>query len=415
MNRKRMVCLLAVLVLLQACGSGSSSQAQPDIKMYYAIALTGGFAEQGTNACNGAKFAADSINQQGGIAKGPHQGAKLVIECIDNQQSPEASATIASKYVADPSVWTMMGFYSGAEAQAAAIVAARANLSIIGSNVSTEYLTQTVHNVLLMIPRIRAFGYAWVDFCKSYYGATKIADLSPDFSYMASYRQGRDDALHGGVPGVSLVSEQTYNDPGTQDFSPFISKIEASGAQCLLLGSYPPEQCKIAAQARQLGLTIPIIDFEGAGTSNSCIQAGGKAYVGLAFGEYIPFPPPPGSTYAKVAAAFQAKYNAPMGSYPAYSYDSVLAVKCALEDGAKTREDLLQYLGKVDCPGVTGQLKFQGLRPLERTLTVLEATGDTLDAREPVATYDLLVDGTARLVKLLATCADRPTCKFMIS
>ncbi len=404
-------------LLASACGGGETSGAtsQADIKMMYTIALTGGIAQLGQNACNGAKMAADDINAQGGISKGSHKGAKLVVDCIDNEQSPSVSTTLANKYVADPSYWTMMGFYGSGEGQAAALVAQRANLSVIGSNIGASFLTETVHNVLVMIPPLQALGYSWVDFCKSYYGAAKIADLSPNYSYIPDYRKGRDKAINGGVSGVSLVSEQTYDDATTQDFSPYLSKIKASGAQCLLLGSYPASQCKITAQARSLGLNIPILDFTDSGTNQQCAAAAGKSYVGMAFGDYLTFPAPAGSPLETAAKKFTAKYSQPFGSYPAYSYDSVLAVKCAIEDGANTREDLNKYLPNINCPGVTGQLKFVNNRPGERTLTREEATGSTVDALEAVAYYVGKADGTATLTKLVnGKCADRPTCKFML-
>jgi branched-chain amino acid transport system substrate-binding protein len=404
--------LMLLVFALTACGGGGSGQSQPDIKMIYAIGLTGSFAQTGQSACNGAALAADDINKQGGISKGPHKGAKLVVECIDNSQSASASATIANKYVADSGYWTMMGFYSTGEAVAAATVAQRSNLSVIATDVSGSALTESVHNVLVIGPRIQTLGYAWVDFCKSYYGASKIADLSPSYSYIADYRSGRDAALKA-TPGLTMVSEQTYDDTSTQDFAPFISKIKASGAQCLLLGSYPASQCKITAQARQLGLKIPIVDFTGSGTSTTCVQAAGAAYVGMAFGLTFPFPPPAGSYLEKVSKEFQAKYSQAFTLYPSYSYDSVLAVKCAIEDGASTREDLVNFLPKINCQGTTGPLKFTDNRPGERTLTEVEATAPNVDALEPVAIYTA-VDKTATLVKLIAKCADRPTCNFML-
>jgi branched-chain amino acid transport system substrate-binding protein len=406
-----------MLLILQGCGGSSTNTTTggQTLNIYYAIPLTGGFADAGQTACNGAKMAADEIDSSGGIPSGPEKGDKLAVQCVDSQQSPEVASTIASRYASDPSVWTMMGFYSSGEAQAAGLVAQRSNLSIIGSNVGGSFLTEgSLHNVLVMIPPLQSQGYAWVDFCHTYYGATKIADLSPNYSYTPDYRKGRDKALSA-EPGIQLVSEQTYDDTSTKDWSPFLSKIKDSGAQCLLLGSYPPEQCTIAAQARQIGLNVPIVDFTNSGTSQSCVQAGGSAYVGLAFGQYIAYPPAPGSKYADAFSRFQAKYNEPMGSYPAYSYDSVIALECALKDGAKSREDLVTYLPKINCPGITGQLQFVTNKPLARELTYTEASSASASALDPVVTYIASPDGTAKLDKVIATCASRPICSKFVA
>jgi branched-chain amino acid transport system substrate-binding protein len=357
-------------------------------------------------------LAAEDLNSRGGITAGEHKGRRIEVNCVDNQDSADVTATVASQYIADRDTWTLFGFYSSGTAQAAAIQAARAHLSVIGSNVAAEFLTTKSDNVVVRTPRLSSFGYAWVDFCKAYYGASRIGDLSPDFSYIAEYRTGRDRAL-GEVPGVRLVGQETYPGGTTKDFSPYLTKLRNSDADCLLVGSYPPEQCEIASQARSQGVTAPIADFSASGTGPSCVKAGGTAYTGLVFAQYLPLPPPPGSLLEQVGARYKQKYGEEMNGYAAYSYDSVLLAAQAIADGAKTREQLLDHIAKVDIPGLAGQLKFtDDLRPVERTFTILEATATgTLD---PLAQYRMHPDGTAER-QSVANCSTRPSCQLNLS
>jgi branched-chain amino acid transport system substrate-binding protein len=412
-NPRRLAAVLfATTVVAAACGGGTSNSGSGSetLTMYYAAPLTGGAADPSIAGCRGGQLAADDINASGGIPNGPHKSAHLKVECIDNQQSADASATIANRYVADKNVWTMFGFYGSGEALAAALVAQRANLSIIASNVGADFLTDQVHNVAVMLPRLESQGFAGVDLCKTYYKTTTVADLSPDFSFIPSYRKGRDAAVK--AESMALVSEQMWPDGSTQDWSPYLSKLNSAGAQCILLGGYPPEQCRIASQARQLGLKQPIIDFTVSGTGPSCVKEGGKYYNGLIFGDALPANAAPGSLQAKIDAEYRTKYNQGLPGYAAYAYDSVLAAEYAIADGAKTREDMVKYLANVDGNGIAGPIKFQGMRPTARTLTWYEVSVSSsgVGQQDPIAVYTLFPDGTAKQ-QSVADCSSRPTCQ----
>src|SRR5205809_2181515 len=104
----RSTTIAVAVALVVACGGGggSSSGTNETIKLWYAGPLTGGNAQLGGSGCQGAQLAAEDINNRGAIRSGPHKGAKLSVQCVDDQQSADVEATIASRYVSDPSVWT---------------------------------------------------------------------------------------------------------------------------------------------------------------------------------------------------------------------------------------------------------------------------------------------------------------------
>ena len=395
-----------LVTLSSASGAASGGKGQT-ITLYYAAPLTGGANYDGIQGCDGEKLAASNIDSHGGIPRGPLKGAKIAVQCFDDKDTSSIDSSIAARYAATPSVWAMGGFYSSGSALAAAIVAERSGLVVIASNVAADFLTTQVHNVYTMLARLQSAGGAAADFCQSYYGAKKIAALVPNYSYIPSYMQGVTSATK--KDKLSLVSNQTWPDGQTTNWNPYLSQI-SSGAQCLLLGAYPPEQCEITSQARQLGLSIPSIDLTDSFTSSSCIASAGKYYKGMIFGNLLPAHMAKGSLLSQVSAQFQRTYHQQLSYYAGNGYDSVLAVEYAIMAGAKNRTDLLNYLGKVHGPGVTGPIGFVNQRIGLRYLSFMEATSNT-GAMQPVAEYALTSNGGWKRT-FVDNCHARPTCQL---
>src|SRR5690606_1614669 len=137
--------------------------------------MTGASSELGTDMCNGAKLAAEHINEAGGVESGPLQGTTFEIECADNPDfSTDVAATAASRYLSDPSIWVSGGYASSAEALAAGEVVAADGLAVIGSAVGAGFLTEESDNIIALFPDTAGVGYASVDFCNSYFGGSSI-------------------------------------------------------------------------------------------------------------------------------------------------------------------------------------------------------------------------------------------------
>lgn len=404
--------LLTVTGLVAACSTSASNSSASGgsnaaINLYYTAPLTGGAAQDGIAGCQGEQLAVANINAAGGISAGPLRGAKLSVSCLDDQGTSTVDASIAARYVSDPNTWALSGFYASGSALAAALVAQRAGLVVIGSNVAANFLTTQVHNVYTVLAKLPPAGAAAAQFCKSYYGADKIAELNPNYSFIQSYQEGAAQAISSG--GLKLVYNGTWPDGSVTNWNPYLSKIASSGAQCILLGGYPPEQCQIAYQARQLGLTQPIIDFSDSYTSSSCAKAAGSHYAGLIFGNVLPPTFDSNPLGAKLAAQFQKKYGYAVNFYAVNGYDSVLAVAYAIEAGATSRTQLLTYLGKVNGPGFGGTIAFSNQRIGTRYLTFLQANTD--GSLTPVAEYTLLTGNQLVQQVFVTKCAQTVSCQ----
>ena len=370
--------------------------------------MTGANSDLGAEFCNGSKLAA-----QTGIIKGPMAGAKLVIDCVDNPTfDVNVSVTDATRFVSDPSVWTMGGFGISANTQAAAQVAAKAGLDITSSGGAADFLTDTgAGNVWVDFPRVSAFGAATVDFCHRYYGATVVASLHPDYSYLAP-------ALASGKLQAANL-QMTWNvdlayQPGITDFSSLLTKLKAANAGCNFLSEFAPTEAQQVVQARQLGLKAPLEDFAGGGGTPDAYKVGGQSLVGFVWTTDIDPNLDPNSLLGQAIASYAKTFGGAMDVNGAYAYDDVLAIKSAIEAGATTRQDLGKYMAMVDTPGLTGQLKYDAKKRIGDRVTYFLEQTDAQGTQQKVATYDIHDDGAVDLVSI-SQCSTRPTCALNIS
>ena len=97
----------SVLILgsLAACGSDSGSDNAGAGSTTLRVLVAAPFRDGGLpgNALlHGAElFAADEINRAGGLASGPHKGARIKVEGADDENSTQAAGAIANRFVSD--------------------------------------------------------------------------------------------------------------------------------------------------------------------------------------------------------------------------------------------------------------------------------------------------------------------------
>lgn len=401
-SRRRSVAGFATLaafsLALTACGddsdSGGDAADVDEIKILVAAPLTGDSAESGEDMVNGAKLAADYLNEQGGVQSGPLEGAKFVIEEVDDQLETEAATTIAAKFASEDDIFALTGFITSGQAQAAGVVLQKYQLPAVVSFASADFLTTEADNLVVVSASVANFARVAADFTTSELGASKVATIAGDYSFLDSYYSGLDDVL--GSAGAENVSKQTYPD-GTSDFSTLLTKVDSASPDVLMSGAFQADAGKIVAQARAAGMTVPIVDFLGEGWGQTFGDAAGSA---LAEGDVYQMDPAnvfpePGSLLADMDERFKEEYGKSMPTASMHTFDSILSIEAAIEAGATSKNDLLEYITQAEGEGVLGPIAFtDDLTPEERFGTISKVTGPGADERELAATYVMGADGT---------------------
>jgi len=88
----------------------------------------------------------------------------------------------------------------------------------------------------------------------------KFYILCQDYMFGHSMAKGFKDGLKKYYPEAELVGED-YHKLFLTDFAPYLTKIKASGAEAIYTGDWIPDAANLLKQARQMGITLPIINI----------------------------------------------------------------------------------------------------------------------------------------------------------
>jgi ABC-type branched-subunit amino acid transport system substrate-binding protein len=96
-----------------------------------------------------------------------------------------------------------------------------------------------------------------------YYGQIRKKEkkfyvLNQDYLFGHSLAEGFLKGMKEYYPDGQIVGED-YHKLFLTDFAPFLTKIKASGADAIYTGDWNPDAMNLLRQARQMGITLPII------------------------------------------------------------------------------------------------------------------------------------------------------------
>ena len=252
--------LMTVILAASVAGCGSSSS--KEIKIGLLNEMTGGNATIGTAAANGAKLAIKEINANGGLL-----GKQIKAVVADNKSEPSEAANAMTKLLTQDRVVAVTGTFSSSNAIAAASVA-EANKSpylVAGATnpkVTVDEKTKNVKKYIYRVCFIDPFqGTVAANFAAKDLKVKKAAMLVDNSSdYSKGLAEFFETALK--KEGGEIVANEAYLQKDT-DFKATLTKIKSKGAEVLYVPGYYEEVGKIVKQAREMGITVPIIGADG--------------------------------------------------------------------------------------------------------------------------------------------------------
>jgi len=252
-----MVTLLVVAVLT-GCGSSASK----NIKIGVINEMTGGNATMGTSGANGAKLAIKEANAKGGIL-----GKQLEAVIADNKSEPSEAANAMTKLATQDKVVAVTGTFSSSNAIASSNVAEVSKLPYIAVGATNPKVTvdeksgkvkDYTFRVCFIDPFQGTVGANFVLNTLKLNKAVMLVDSSSDYSKgLASFFK---DAFVKG--NGTVLAEEAYLQKD-QDFKTILTKVKALNPEVIYLPGYYEEVGKIVKQAREIGITVPIIGGDG--------------------------------------------------------------------------------------------------------------------------------------------------------
>lgn len=256
--RRCLVLLLffALLVIPLSCSRKNSVADQSIISIGFFGDLSGPTYNFGQSALNGTLMAADEINQAGGI-----NGRKLDIVVQDDKGSPEIAAQSTSKLIQQYKVIAIIGAGASGNSLAAAPNAQSARIPLIAPSSTHPAVTQA-GDYIFRACYIDGFqGDVMARFAANTLNAKKAAIM---VDYNSPYSRGLTEyfELSFAKLGGSIIAKQSYSQSDA-DFRGQLSAIKTAEPDVVYIPGYYGDVAIIAKQARQLGISQPLLGADG--------------------------------------------------------------------------------------------------------------------------------------------------------
>jgi branched-chain amino acid transport system substrate-binding protein len=251
---ERIGCTLLALVFSLTTGTAF---AQGTIKIMYTDPLSGPFAQVGDQNLQQFKYIIDYINGRGGAL-----GRKFELVSFDNKSQP-SEALLALKSATDQNIPVIMQC-SGSNIAAALIEGVDkhnernptnrivyVNCGAVATELTNEkcsywHFRMDAHVGMKAETMVRALPK----------DVTKVYLLNQDYLFGQSVQRDVKAFLTKLRPDVKVVGDELIPLGKVKDFSPYITKVKASGAQALLTGNWGPDMTLLIKGGMDAGLDI---------------------------------------------------------------------------------------------------------------------------------------------------------------
>lgn len=334
----------------------SPNPVSAQIKIGVAEALTGNAAQYGVPIRKGFELAAGEINGAGGI-----NGKKLELIIEDEQGKKEEAINVFRKLIFQDKVVMLFGPTLSNSAQASDPVAQAAKVVVFGTSNTADGITSIGNYVFRNSVTEADILPVTLKVAAKNTGLKKVAVLYGNDDIFT--KSGYDNFIKAlRAAKIPVTTTETFA-KGDVDFKPQLTKIRSSNADAIVLSALVAEGGPIMVQARQLGITLPVIGgngmnsprvFELAKDNADNLWVGSPWSVENSAGENKRF-----------ISAFQKAHGGTPDQFAAQAYDAMYIVAQALRKTKLTgkleadRSALRDALPATQWNGATGPFKFR--------------------------------------------------------
>jgi branched-chain amino acid transport system substrate-binding protein len=281
------------------------------VRVAFIDPLSGPFAAVGVTGLKEYQFIANEINKAGGVLG----GRKLEVIGFDNKISPTESLIQLKRVIGDGIQFVVQGNSSGV-ANALTDAVAKHNEREPGKRVL--YLNYSAVDPSLTNEKCNYWHFrfdanadmkmnALTDVIAKDKGMKSIYIIGQDYSFGKAVASAAVEFLGQKRPDLKIVGNELHPIGKVKDFSPYIAKIKASGAQAVITGNWGADMLGLAKAANDSGLEAPFYTYYAAANGiTKAIGAGGVGKVRLV-GEG-PGNGPSNDANRSIVKKFKAKY-----------------------------------------------------------------------------------------------------------
>ena len=250
--------------LLTAMLAAAALPAQAQIKIVYIDPLSGLMAATGDHGLRELKFAAERINERGGIL-----GQKLEVTAMDNKLSPQESLSLLNRAIDEGYRYVFQG--DGSSVAAALIDGVEKNntrnpdKTVVFMNYAAVDPDFTNSKCSFWHFRLDANSdmklQAIVDSMKNDKKIKKVYIIGQDYSFGHQVSKTAKELLKKERPDVEIVGDELHPLAKVKDFAPYVAKIQASGADTIITGNWGSDLALLVRAANDAGLKASFYTF----------------------------------------------------------------------------------------------------------------------------------------------------------
>jgi branched-chain amino acid transport system substrate-binding protein len=374
--KRILIASIVIAGLLSACQQQNGGADKVRIGVF--MSTTGTTANFGISSVNGIKMAADEINAAGGI-----NGKQVELLVQDDRSDPSEAATIVTKFVTQDQVHAVIGEVASSRSLAAAPIAQNAKIPMLTPSSTNPEVTKKGDFIFRSCFIDPYQGAAIAQFAAKTLGA-KTAAIMVDRKN--DYSTGLEKVIDATFIkfGGKIVATQSYQE-GDQDFNAQLTSLKGANPEVIFVPGYYNDVGLIAKQARDKGITVPLIGGDG-WDSEQLYKIGGTALNGSYFtNHYSPYDTDP--KVQKFVKDYKARYNSTPDALAATAYDAANIMFDAIKRSKSlSGPDIRDALAATNAfPGVTGTVTFNENRDAVKPIVMIEIKdGGTYAVRERV-------------------------------
>jgi branched-chain amino acid transport system substrate-binding protein len=374
--KRILVASIVLASLITACNNGGGGD---KVRVGVFMSTTGSTANFGISSVNGIKMAADEVNSTGGI-----NGKQIDLLVQDDRSDASEAATIVTKFVTQDQVHAILGEVASSRSIAAAPIAQNAHIPMLTPSSTNPEVTKKGDFIFRSCFIDPVQGAAIAQFAAKSLGA-KTAAIMVDRKN--DYSTGLEKVINETFTkmGGKVVSVQSYQE-GDQDFNAQLTSLKGANPEVIFVPGYYNDVGLIAKQARDKGITVPLVGGDG-WDSTQLYAIGGSALNGSYFtNHYSPYDTDP--KVQKFVNDYKSRYGSIPDALAATAYDAARIMFDAIKrssslDGAAIRDALA---ATKDFPGVTGTVTFNKDRDAVKPIVMIEIKdGGTYAVKERVS------------------------------
>ncbi|MBT2741089.1 ABC transporter substrate-binding protein [Bacillus sp. ISL-77] len=360
--------------ILAGCSGApkSSDSDSKTIKVGVNLELSGGVASYGESLENGIDIAVDEINKAGGV-----KGKKLEIIKVDNKSEAAEATNGAIKLTSQDKVTAIIGAATSGDTVAQAQIANDTKTILLTPSGTSPNVTVgdigKLNEFVFRTSYIDPFqGIVAGNFAAkelNVKNAAIFADSASDYAkgLAAAFKETYEKA------GGKVVAEEAYVAKDT-DFRATLTRIKAKNPEFIFIPGYYEEVGLIVKQARELGITAPLMGADG-WDSPKLVQLAGADALNNTFITNHYTSEDPDKNIQKFVTTYKEKFNGESpNAFNALGYDTVYLLADAIEraggtDTTKIKEALENTK---DFSRITGKITIDKDHNPIKSATVLE-------------------------------------------